>query len=51
VVKLIQQAVADGANLIQQQGDTGLTGLSPLTLSPLTNGHHRKKGIACALDD
>jgi hypothetical protein len=46
VVKLIQQAVADGANLIQQQGDTGLTGLSPLT-----NGHHRKKGIACALDD
>ncbi len=24
VVKLIQQAVADGANLIQQQGDTGL---------------------------
>jgi hypothetical protein len=24
VVKLIQQAVADGANLIQQQGDAGL---------------------------
>ncbi len=24
VVNLIQQAVADGANLIQQQGDAGL---------------------------
>jgi DinB family protein len=29
VVKLIQQAVADGADLIQQQGDTGLDKTTP----------------------
>ena len=30
VVKLIQQAVADGANVIQQQGDTGLDKITRL---------------------
>ena len=30
VVKLIQQAVADGANLIQQQGDAGLDQISKM---------------------